>query len=131
MITGRLKNDVSGKIRIYGQVGADKSHFDIKVDPKNSDTEHPGIQSIWARCKLAELSSIETYSPGKDIKKEIISTSIKYNLISRYTAFLAVDSLERTEGDHGYTVDVPVPVPDGVKYETTVDKQIGMVDDDL
>ena len=131
MITGRLKNDVSGKIRIYGQVGADKSHFDIKVDPKNSDTEHPGIQSVWARCKLAELSSIETYNPGKDIKKEIISTSIKYNLISRYTAFLAVDSLERTEGDHGYTVDVPVPVPDGVKYETTVDKQIGMVDDDL
>ncbi len=131
MITGRLENNASGKIRIYGQAGKNKSHIDIMVDPKNSDTEHPGIQSVWARCKLAELSNIETYNPGKDIKKEIISTSINYNLISRYTAFLAVDSLERTKGDHGYTVEVPVPVPDGVKYETTVEKQIGMVDGDL
>ena len=40
--------------------------------------------------------------------------------MSQYTAFVAVDSSRRTEGDHGVTVNVPVPVPDGVKYETTV-----------
>ena len=121
MITGRLKNTSPGKIRIKGQLGEDRSHFDVTVDPDNSDAKHQGIQSVWARCKLAELSNIETYNPGNGIKKEIITTSINYNLISRYTAFLAVDSLERTKGDHGYTVDVPVPVPDGVKYGTTVE----------
>ncbi len=120
MITGRLKNESSGRIRIKGQVGEEKSYFDISVNPKDNDTKHQGIQSVWARCKLAELSNLETYNPGNGIKKEIITTSINYNLISRYTAFLAVDSFERTEGGHGYTVDVPVPVPDGVKYETTV-----------
>jgi len=31
-----------------------------------------------------------------------------------------VDSSRITEGDHGITVAVPVPVPDGVRYETTV-----------
>ncbi len=120
MITGRLKNNASGRVRIKGQVGEKRSHFDMTVNPENSNAEHQGIQSVWARCKLAELSNLETYNPGDGIKKEIITTSINYNLISRYTAFLAVDSLERTEGDHGYTVNVPVPVPDGVKYETTV-----------
>jgi Ca-activated chloride channel family protein len=40
--------------------------------------------------------------------------------MSSYTAFIAVDSSRRTEGDHGVTVSVPVPVPDGVRYDTTV-----------
>ena len=120
MITGRLKKDAAGRIRIKGQVGEERSHFDMMVDSDNSNARYQGIQSVWARCKLAELSNLETYNPGRKIKKEIIKTSINYNLISRYTAFLAVDSLKKTKGDHGYTVDVPVPVPDGVKYETTV-----------
>ena len=120
MITGRLMNNASGRIRINGQVGEERSHFYVSVDPNNRNAEHPGIQSVWARCKLAELSNLETYNPGIGLKNKIITTSLNYNLISKYTAFLAVDSLEKTQGDHGYTVDVPVPVPDGVKYETTV-----------
>ncbi len=120
MITGRLKNALTGRIRINGQVGKNESYFDVTIDPNNSEAKHPGIQSVWARNKIAELSNRETYNPSDRLKKEIIAASVNYNLISQYTAFLAVDSLERTEGDHGYTVDVPVPVPDGVKYGTTV-----------
>ena len=40
--------------------------------------------------------------------------------MSAYTAFVAVDSTQTTQGDHGVTVVVPVPVPEGVRYETTV-----------
>jgi Ca-activated chloride channel family protein len=127
MITGRLNNSHPGWIRIIGQTGKERTYFDVTVDPNNSDGRHPGIRSIWARWKLAELSNQETHSPCEDIKQEIITTSMNYNLISRYTAFLAVDSLERTEGDHGYVVDVPVFVPDGVQYDTTVEEQLGMV----
>jgi Ca-activated chloride channel family protein len=130
MITGRMENAEPGRIRIKGQVGEDRSHFDIFVDPHNGDAKHQAIQSVWARWKLAELSNRETYEPGKKIKQEIIATSINFNLISRYTAFLAVDTIERTNGAYGYTVDVPVPVPDGVKYETTVDNRMGMVNDE-
>ena len=47
-------------------------------------------------------------------------TALEYGLVSSYTSFVAVDSLTKTTGDHGTTVAVPVPVPDGVRYETTV-----------
>jgi Ca-activated chloride channel family protein len=40
--------------------------------------------------------------------------------MSAYTAFVAVDSKTKTAGVYGTTVPVPVPVPQGVKYETTV-----------
>ena len=43
--------------------------------------------------------------------------------MSAYTAFVAVDSSQVTAGDHGTTVNVPVPVPDGVRYDTTVIEQ--------
>ena len=41
--------------------------------------------------------------------------------MSAYTAFVAVDASRVTEGDHGTVVNVAVPVPEGVRYETTVD----------
>jgi Ca-activated chloride channel family protein len=40
--------------------------------------------------------------------------------MSAYTAFVAVDSSHKTAGDYGVSVVVPVPVPDGVRYDTTV-----------
>ena len=46
--------------------------------------------------------------------------ALDYGLMSAYTAFVAVDSSRVTDGDHGTTVAVPVPVPDGVRYDTTV-----------
>ena len=33
---------------------------------------------------------------------------------------VVVDSLSQTAGDHGTTVPVAVPVPEGVRYETTL-----------
>jgi len=46
--------------------------------------------------------------------------AMEYGLVSPYTAFLAVDATDRTAGNVGTSVNVPVPVPDGVKYQTTV-----------
>ena len=46
--------------------------------------------------------------------------ALEYGLMPAYTAFVAVDSLTRTAGDHGVSVAVPVPVPEGVRYDTTV-----------
>jgi Ca-activated chloride channel family protein len=46
--------------------------------------------------------------------------ALAHNLVSRQTSFVAVDSLSQTSGDHGVTVAVPVPTPEGVRYDTTV-----------
>ena len=63
---------------------------------------------------------MEISNRSPELMNEIIKTSITYNLLCRYTAFIAVDTSDKTAGDYGITVKVPVPVPDGVRYETTV-----------
>jgi hypothetical protein len=63
----------------------------------------------------------ETVKRDSDLKKQIEKTALDYQLLSPYTAFLALDASRRTEGQTATIVPVAVPVPEGVSYETTVE----------
>jgi len=54
------------------------------------------------------------------LAREVKTTALTHGLVSAYTAFVAVGSTWRTQGAHGTSVAVPVPVPEGVRYETAV-----------
>jgi Ca-activated chloride channel family protein len=81
---------------------------------------HQGLPSIWARMKIAALADQSTYQPDAELPGAIKQIALDYGLMSAFTAFVAVDSTRRTEGSEGTTVPVAVPVPEGVKYGTTV-----------
>lgn len=120
MITGRFQGKGRQTIKVAGRSGTARTSYDVKVDLGDKAIEHPAITSLWARWKIRDLSEQAILSEGKDLKDQIIATSIAYNLLSRHTAFLAADGTESTGGGQAKTVNVPVPVPEGVKYKTTV-----------
>jgi Ca-activated chloride channel family protein len=70
--------------------------------------------------KIAALSDDAICEPNPALPDRIKQLALDHSLMSAYTAFVAVDSSRRTEGKEGTTVPVPVPVPEGVKYQTTV-----------
>ncbi len=70
--------------------------------------------------KIADLADRMTYESDEELPGQIKQVALDYGLMSAFTAFVAVDSTHRTEGKEGTVVPVAVPVPDGVKYETTV-----------
>jgi Ca-activated chloride channel family protein len=72
--------------------------------------------------KIAALADQSTYQPNRELPDQIKKVALDYSLMSPFTAFVAVDSTRRTEGREGTTVPIAVPVPDGVKYETTVEE---------
>ena len=59
--------------------------------------------------------------PYAELQASITRTALEHQLMSQYTAFVAVDSSQPTAGDYGTTVHQALPVPDGVRYDTTVD----------
>ena len=120
MVTGRTARPRSAKIRISGRCGNHTEEMTIETNPGAGNVEHNGIRSIWARYKLEELSLREIYSPSDTLREEIISASIHYGLMSKYTSFLAVDSFEKTVGDTTVTVHVPVEMPEGMQYESNI-----------
>ena len=119
IVTGRFKGDGTTKARITGKVGGETHEVVLPVDLDGS-ARHAGLPSVWARMKIADLYDQATYDPNPDLRGDIKQVALEYGLMSAYTAFVAVDSASRTAGEHGTTVHVPVPVPEGVRYETTV-----------
>jgi len=119
ILTGRFACSGSTTIRVTGRVGDYNRQIDIPVDLDDSDT-HPAIASVWARRKIETLGNQAAYDANPDLPVEIRQVALEYSLMSAYTAFVAVDSANKTAGDHGVTIHVPVRVPEGVRYETTV-----------
>ena len=122
VLTGRYDTDGNkpAVIELSGKTG--KSRIKVPVNAKSSSGEtSPALASVWARAKIAELMEREIVKRDSDLQKQIEKTALDYQLLSPYTAFLALDASRRTESATATTVPVAVPVPQGVKYETTVE----------
>ncbi len=120
ILTGRFKGTSSTTIHVKGKVGDMTQDIAIAVNLEDSAATHAGIACVWARKKIETLGSQAAYDTNPDLPGEIKQVALEYGLMSAYTAFIAVDSSRKTAGDHGITVAIPVPVPDGVRYDTTV-----------
>ncbi|HSP99022.1 MAG TPA: VIT domain-containing protein [Candidatus Dormibacteraeota bacterium] len=119
VITGRYRGDGSATVRVTGRAGGETKTLAVPVEA-TPEVERPALASVWARMKIADLEDRATVAGDTESQPQITQVALAYGLMSAYTAFVAVDSSRVTEGDHGTTVAVPVPVPDGVRYDTTV-----------
>ena len=120
VLTGRFKGQSDTTIRVAGRLGNLDKEIAIPVTFDEAAATHLGIACVWARKRIEDLVNQATYDSNPDLPGEIKQVALQYCLMSAYTAFVAVDSSRTTAGDHGVTVAVPVPVPDGVRYDTTV-----------
>jgi Ca-activated chloride channel family protein len=117
VVTGKFKG-AADAIRVRGRAGAGDVTLDLVSDP--GARPQPAVRSVWARLRIEDLSRRYGWSGSRDLVASIRSTALEYGLMSAYTSFVAVDASERTSGEHGTTVNQAVPVPDGVRYRTTV-----------
>jgi Ca-activated chloride channel family protein len=119
VVTGRFDGSPTGPIRASGRASGRPVSFEVAAHPGDGDT-HAALPRVWARMKIADLADRSTDESTGDAPAQIRQLALDYGLMSEFTAFVAVDSTQRTEGNAGTTVPVVVPAPDGVKYDTTV-----------
>jgi Ca-activated chloride channel family protein len=126
VIVGRFTGNPTGTLKLRGKVGTEERTIDVPLQLAQGEgtdaATHGGLRFVWARQKIAAISETAVYSSqdAAALPDKIKLVALEYGLMSQFTAFVAVDSSRRTEGESGTTVAVPVPVPEGVKYETTV-----------
>ena len=118
VVTGKFRGRV-GDVGIRGRLGAERVAFGVGAA---HDSQQPALRSLWARLRIEDLARRQTRSgdPGGALADSIRATALEHSLMSAYTSFVAVDASERTAGDRGTTVNQAVPVPAGVRYDTTV-----------
>ena len=120
IVTGRFTGDAPISIRVRGHHGGQDAYVDVPVRVEDRPAVAKALPAVWARAKIADLGDRQAWEPNADTAGQTRQIALEYGLMSPYTAMVAVDSLSRTNGDHGVSVAVPVPVPEGVRYETTV-----------
>jgi Ca-activated chloride channel family protein len=119
IVTGKYlggANDVS----VSGYRGANRHEMMVNAADEGEKAQ---VSRIWARLRIADLADRQAWQqdPHGELENSIRTTALEYQLMSDYTSFVAVDTSQQTDGDHGVTVRQAVPVPDGVRYETTVE----------
>ena len=122
VLTGRYTGEGRGSIRLTGKMSGRAFERTVPVSFSRSATEHDVLATMWARTRIADLTSqdyagVQNGNPRAEIKEQITQLGLDYRLMTQFTSFVAVEERVVTEGGRPRRVDVPVEMPHGVSYE--------------
>jgi len=122
LIYGKFKGKRQGEFKVSGFTGSKAYSQSFDIQTASISNKNSALKYLWARKKIESLNDLTAFNPGSSVKEEITNIGLKYNLLTEYTSFLAVDSLARNKGN-STTVKQPLPLPKGVS-----DMAVGTID---
>ncbi len=114
IVIGKYKGDLSGLIKVSGKTAGNvfSESFELRsLKPKKSNL---ALKYLWAREKIRLLDDYTRVDHNQDLVQQITNLGLKYNLLTNYTSFIAIDSEVRNDGKNITTVKQPLPLPQGV-----------------
>lgn len=115
-VTGRYRGSATGTLTLRGTTG---DGGDWSVTVAGQRREAPAVTAHWARAHLRDLEDRFAAAAGglrEDLEKRIVDTSLRFNVLSRFTGYVALDSEDNrvvTEGEVQHRVIQPVETPAG------------------
>ncbi|WP_051711913.1 VIT domain-containing protein [Spirillospora albida] len=109
-VTGRYRGPAGGSLTVQG-AASDGTPWEQRADARVSNGT--AATSIWARAHLRDLEDRYAVTGSDDLERRIVDTSLRFGVLCRFTAFVAVDARVVTDGDAPHPVVQPVEMPDG------------------
>ncbi|MDH3494478.1 MAG: VIT domain-containing protein [Acidobacteriota bacterium] len=114
VVFGKWRGPVTGTFELRGKTGRGDYAADLDISGVQPIDSNRALRYLWARSRIAELSDYG-YGDITDQKiKEVTSLGLKYNLLTRYTSFVAVREKIINPGASANEVNQPLPLPVGV-----------------
>lgn len=111
LISGRYRGQPQGHLSLQGR---DASNGRWSTQVGSHVVDNPGLTSVWARGQVRELEDQFVVRGDTDgLQKRIISTSIRFSVLCRFTAFIAVDKERVNLSGNLQRVVQAVEAPDG------------------
>jgi Ca-activated chloride channel family protein len=112
----RPTGDGPSRLHIKGRRGSET--VELSVDLPAAASADPVILRAWARARIDDLLDRlrNDLRRTAELRAEIIGLSIAYNLLTPFTAFVAVDSEESKTTDRR-RVSISTPLPEGLDME--------------
>ena len=109
VVTGRFAGRPGGRLTVTGRTRDDQ---EFRTAITLVERTEPAIPAQWARARLRDLE--DAYAAGnRGLEERIVATSLRYGVLCRFTAFVAVDSRVVNEGGETRRVTQPVEMPSG------------------
>lgn len=115
IIFGKYKGKATGSIKISGTSGDGDYTKLLAVNDAAVDDRNAALTYLWAREKIKMLddyAALDMYTNTHE--EEITGLGLKYNLLTQYTSFVAIDNQVRNTDGIYTTVSQPLPLPEGV-----------------
>ncbi|MFM2400110.1 MAG: hypothetical protein RL341_2267 [Pseudomonadota bacterium] len=114
IVFGKWKGEAQGKIIIEG-MSANGAYRDVVEVNDRISQDTAALRYLWARSRITQLSDQEALEGGDGQRAAILSLGLKYNLLTQYTSFIAVDQVVRNLNlQPNAQVQQPSPLPEGV-----------------
>ncbi len=115
LVYGKYKGQAKGQIKVKGFMGGKKTYktkFDVQeVKPT---LENKALTYLWARERIKLLGDYKTVEGDYAVKTKITDLGLKYNLMTDYTSFVAIDHDEIASNATPQKVKQPLSMPSGV-----------------
>ncbi len=112
VVCGRYRGQPQGALALRGRgAGGERWHATVPVAPASDGA----LAKVWARAHVRDLE--DRYATGTahdaDLERRIVRTSLGFGVLSRFTAFVALDTVVVNRDGRLHRVTQPVEVPQG------------------
>lgn len=114
ILFGKWRGPLAGSFELSGMTGRGEYRSSLDVAGVQPDEGNRALRYLWARSRIARLSDYGSSSVSAEKVKEITALGLKYNLLTRYTSFVAVREEVRNPDGSAEDVKQPLPLPMGV-----------------
>jgi hypothetical protein len=86
------------------------------LEQAKSDERNKALKYLWARERIRQLADFNGYGMSEEVKTEVTELGLKYNLLTQFTSFIAVEEKIVNPGEEDLKqVKQPLPLPEGVE----------------
>ncbi|HEX6279745.1 MAG TPA: VIT and VWA domain-containing protein [Pyrinomonadaceae bacterium] len=114
VVFGKWRGSPTGSVELTGKTGRGNFSSVINVADYQPSEANAALRYLWARTKIAELSDNRFGEVTDASIKEVTNLGLKYNLLTRYTSFIAVREKVVNPNAPANNVSQPLPLPVGV-----------------
>lgn len=109
VVTGRFRGRPAGALTVHGRT-TDGRPWEERVEGRPARDD--AARAVWARAHLRTLE--DRYAVGdRSLEQQIVDISLRFGVLCRFTAFVAVDTHVTSEGAPEHRVLQPVELPSG------------------
>lgn len=94
---GKWRGKPEGSIHLTGNTGEYRFNHNLAVAQYQPATEQSPLPYLWARDRIKLLSDFAGQEQDSTTIKEVTALGLKYNLLTNYTSFVAIDDEQKVE----------------------------------